>query len=187
VTIEQMRAALGLGPEYSDAAVLAAWEASGLDYAYLTQEEYLERFGRQEAVFLTDEAKTGDPDSTKIETAISDATEIVDGYIGLRYPRPIRDVPRLLKGIVAALARETLHTTRATLAVTQNADRARAQLKDIQSGKLSLPIAEGQLAPVQLANGPGSTGDPYRSVYGSDGLDRYMSLSGGGFIPCWRR
>jgi len=127
---------------------------------YLTQVDYLDRFGEAETIRLTDESKAGVVDEDKLATAISDAEELVDGYLAGRYPIPLASAPGNIKGIVADLARERLHKARPLPAVTEAADRARSLLRDISAGRMVLlvdqepadPLASGfaQSAPTQL-------------------------------------
>lgn len=115
----------------------------GVTSTYLTGEEYVAEFGREETVRITDESRSGTIDAGKLARALNNATAFVDGYIATRYTVPLASVPAAIKGIVAALAREELHKTRPTLAVTEAADRARSQLKDYSAGRavLLLPTA----------------------------------------------
>lgn len=119
---------------------------------YLSNAEYIARFGDRETVLLTNDTALAQEaptyDSAKVDAAISDATEVVEGYIGRRYVVPVESPPAIVKGWVAALAREALHVNvgRVNDAVQTAADRARAQLKDVVKGDLTLPIAEGSPA-----------------------------------------
>lgn len=151
---------------------------------YLTADEYVVRFGTAEAVRLTDEAKTGTIDSAKLESNIGDATDEADAYIGTRYPVPLLAPPRVVKSIVAALAREKLHKTRPTPEVKDAADRARVQLRDIAAGRMTLAITVGPDAVVDGDRSAETSGDGSTSF--RDQLADF-SLSGSSFDPCWRR
>jgi phage gp36-like protein len=96
---------------------------------YLTAEEYVERYGYAETVRLTDEDKTNTVDGAKLEAAIKDATDLADSYIGTRYTTPLVATPRVVKSIVAALARELLHKSRPTPEVTAAPARNCATLR----------------------------------------------------------
>lgn len=113
---------------------------------YLTTEAYILRFGEPETTRVTDEARTGAPDLSKVEAALADSSEIIDGYVSNRYELPIDPVPAVLDRICGDLAREMLHRTRPVEAVTLAADRARSMLKDIGAGRMKLPIAGGGTA-----------------------------------------
>jgi len=134
---------------------------------YLEVSEYISRFGERETILLTNDQALGGAttyDSAKVSDAIDDSSEVVDGYIGQRYVVPVIDPPRIVKGWVAALAREALHVNvnRVTDAVKAAADRARQQLLDVSKGNMTLPIAEGD-APLTPSNGLG---------YAASSLDR---------------
>ena len=109
---------------------------------YLTQEEYIARFGQAETIRITDESQTGTVDAAKLQAAIDDAEEFAEGYLRARYDLPLAATPSLLKAIVATLARELLHKTRPTETVTQAADRSRSLLRDISLGRVVLAIGE---------------------------------------------
>lgn len=161
--------------------------------AYLTLEQYLARFGERETILLTAETP-GSPtyDSAKVEAAISDADDVVEAYIGARYVVPIvGSPPSIVQGWTAALAREALFVNvgKVSDAVTLAADRARGQLKDVQAGKMSLPIAEGG-TPLTPANASGlamSSNDREAAVFTGGALDGFMTPFLGGYAPCWRR
>lgn len=110
---------------------------------YLTQAEYVARFGEAETLRLTDETRSGQIESAKVEEALSDSEEEVDAYIGKRYAVPLANVPNLVKGFVAVLARERLHKTKPTPTVEKEAERARKQLGEISRNLMVLPTDEG--------------------------------------------
>jgi len=154
--------------------------------AYLTVEEYLARFGNAEALRLTNETPQAPaivPE--KIERAIADAGELAEGYVAKRYPLPIADPPRLLIGIVAALAREALHKTNPTEEVRNAADRARAQLRDVSIGRLDLLIDDGAPLPSteRLAI---TSGDAAPATFTREKMANFTSF-GGAPVAHWRR
>jgi phage gp36-like protein len=163
---------------------------------YLTVDQYIARFGQQETTILTNEVPSGAPggdtyDSSKVESAIDDAAEVVEGYLGARYAVPVADPPRIVQGWTAALAREKLfeQVGRVNDAATQAADRARAQLKDVQAGKMTLPIAEGS-DPIPSSGTLGnatSSMDRDRPIFGDRTLDRFTMPVSGYYGACWRR
>lgn len=121
-----------------------AFQVPDFQTAYLSSDEYVERFGREETIRLTDESRLGNIDEGKLRTAIVDATELTEGYLRNRYDLPLASVPSNIKGIVAALAREFLHRSRPLEAVTASADRARSLLRDISAGRLVLALETGE-------------------------------------------
>ncbi len=146
--------------------------------AYINAAEYIARYGHAETVRLTDEARSGDYDSAKLGSAIDDATDIVDAYIGKRYVVPLTTPPAIVKHATAALAREILHTSRPTEAVTGEADRARKQLEGISKGLLSLPVPESATqAPSVGSSSSASSGDGSAPVFTDDKLAGYTDFN----------
>lgn len=131
---------------------------------YLTANEYLDRLGEAETVRLTDETRSGAVDSEKLETAIVDAQEEVDSYLGKRYSTPLSEAPNLVKGFVAILARENLFR-RAGMqlapALEKDAERVRSQLRDISRGVMTLPTATGAAEEDARAEADSSTSSDY--------------------------
>jgi phage gp36-like protein len=126
----------------------------GVASLYLTGEEYIDRYGFEETVRLTDQDRKGIVDKARLQAAISDAQELVDSYLGVRYALPISPVPTVVKSIVARLAREKLFAQRPLPQVTAEADRARSELKDLSAGRASLAISTGEIvdvAPTSMA------------------------------------
>lgn len=163
--------------------------------AYLTVSEYVSRFGDRETILLTNDTApaagaTRTYDGVKIERAIADAGEVVEGYVGRRYVTPIDSPPNIVKGWVAALAREALHTNtnKITEAVKAAADRARGQLADLVAGRLNLPIEEGTDAPASVSTGEAvSSRDREGPVFTGGALDRFTApFTGYSYSPAWR-
>lgn len=162
---------------------------------YLTVQEYIRRYGAQETAQITNEVRatagTGPAIvESKVEEAIEDASDVVDGYVGTRYALPLPTLPRLVVGWTAALAREFLFKTKPVPAVTEAADRVRAQLVQLSTRKLNLPVPEGGEAPAESSGGLAQTsGDAPCPTFSSSGLDRYMGTFGRGCsdTPNWRR
>lgn len=149
---------------------------TGIAEPYLDAEAYVDRFGYDETVRITDEGSKGVIDKASLQAALSDAQQFADGYLATRYTLPIATpAPVMLQQIVADLARERLHTTRPTPQVTANADRARSLLKDLSAGRAVLPTATGELvdAAIPLGSSP-IWGNSYgASVFNPDKLDRF--------------
>lgn len=157
----------------------------GIESRYLTADEYVERYGYAETVRLTDEDKAGVVDKGKLEVALKDASDLADAYIGTRYTTPLLGVPRVVKSIVGALVREALHKSRPTPEVSAAAERARQQLRDIASGKMTLPVDQGDEEPVQGGNRFAETSadasTTFRDAVAGFGLDASPSVGN------WRR
>ena len=150
---------------------------------YLTADAYVERYGYNETIRLTDEDKTGQVDKAKIEVALKDATDEADAYIGTRYTTPLLSTPRIVASIVAALTREKLHKTKPTPEVTAAAERARTQLRDIAAGRMTLPVESGDEVPVIGGNRYAQTSDDASTF--KDSIAGY-SLDPAATFGAWR-
>lgn len=62
------------------------------------------RYGADTLAVLTDPAKSGTPDRDRVERALEDAGEEIDGYIRQRYALPLSPPPGLLVRIEADIA-----------------------------------------------------------------------------------
>lgn len=148
---------------------------------YLTNQEYIDRVGEAETIRVTDESRQGVIDTTKLSDAIKDASEFADSYIQTRYTLPLSTAPEILKSIITALAREYLHRQRPTQAVTDQANLARSQLKDIAAGRAALPVPVGSEPPQENASGLAVSSHDGRGRLFTDAALADYSGFGGGF------
>lgn len=140
---------------------------------YLSADEYVLRYGKEEAVRLTDEARTGVVDKGKLDAALFDATELTESFLGTRYQLPLASVPPIIQGIVADLARERLHGARPLPQVTANADRARQMLRDLSAGRMVLQIATGETVDAKEGGGPATAPGLPGRVFDAETLARF--------------
>lgn len=111
--------------------------------AYAVPQDLVDSFGEAELIDLTDR---GDPPTGAVVDAVA-AREIaaaaaeVDGYCVGRYTLPLAPVDLIVKNIVMDLARYRLYTRQPPDEVAERAKVARAQLRDINAGKLRLTAA----------------------------------------------
>lgn len=120
---------------------------------YYTQADYVDRYGLEEAVRITDTTGSGVPDAGAFDSAIADVSADMDTYLSSRYALPLQPVPRVLKSIAAALVREKLHTQFPTDSVTREADLARKQLRDLATGTARLVLETGTEPEPQSSGG----------------------------------
>jgi phage gp36-like protein len=154
--------------------------------AYMTADEYLDRYGEQETTRLTDEERTGSYDSGRLEDALSDAQDEADAYIGKRYTIPLDAPPRFVKSIVGAIARLLLHKTIAPQPVRDDAAEARARLKDISRGLMSIPAATGLVVETGGSSLSSTSGDGIDPVFSEESLAGFGVGTGYGGA-CWRQ
>lgn len=114
----------------------------GTGHIYLTPADYITRFGYDETLLLTDTHDVGRIDKDRLGALLVEATALVDGYVGRRYPTPLSPVPETVKGIVADLCRFLLHGVSVPDAVDARQRQALSRLKDISSGVMTLSIPE---------------------------------------------
>ena len=119
--------------------------------SYATLEDFLARFGEAETVTLTDFAQLGAVDGVVLNTALADASSIVDGYVGGRYSTPLVVVPAMICNVVCDIARFQLFKTEANEAVKSRYEKAISLLRDVSASRLDLgPNNQGQ---AQLTEG----------------------------------
>ena len=115
--------------------------------SYLTREELIERFGETEIVRLERNiAKTEGPNPSTSEKSISDAEEMVNGYVAVQYPLPLPITTEPVKRAVAVIARYFLYKDKPTEIVRLDYEDVIGWLKQIAAGKavLIFPVADDQ-------------------------------------------
>ena len=138
---------------------------------YATQQDLIDRFGETELVQLTD--RTNRPattiDDTVVERHLSDADELIDGYVGKLYSLPLSSVPDRLTKVACDIARYYLHgkAVEKDDPVWRAYNDAVAWLKDVAKGLVVLE-ADG-IAPDQAGDGEVQISTPNR-VFTRDSL-----------------
>lgn len=115
--------------------------------SYLTRDELIGRFGETEIVRLERNiAKTDGANPPTSEQAISDAVEMVNGYIAVQYPLPLPVTTEPVKRAVAVIARYFLYKDKPTEIVRLDYEDVIGWLKQIAAGKavLIFPVADDQ-------------------------------------------
>ena len=115
--------------------------------SYLTRDEFIGRFGETEIVRLERNiAKTDGANPPTSEQAISDAVEMVNGYIAVQYPLPLPVTTEPVKRAVAVVARYYLYKDKPTEIVRMDYEDVIGWLKQIAAGKavLIFPIDDDQ-------------------------------------------
>ncbi|MFW2160839.1 gp436 family protein [Acinetobacter beijerinckii] len=114
---------------------------------YLTRDELIERFGESEIVRLERNiAKTDGANPPTSEQAISDAEEMVNGYVAVQYPLPLPVTTEPVKRAVAVIARYFLYKDKPTEIVRMDYEDVISWLKQIAAGKavLIFPVDDDQ-------------------------------------------
>ncbi len=102
--------------------------------AYATKQDMIDRFGEAELIELTDDDGLA-IDDVEVDTALSDASELIDSILGVRYVLPLAPVPGILVTYTCDIARYELHDELPGEHVTAKRDFAIQMLKDIAQGK----------------------------------------------------
>ncbi|OQX12812.1 MAG: hypothetical protein BWK73_13940 [Thiothrix lacustris] len=119
---------------------------------YCTQADIEARYGLAELTQLTDRNRTGTPDTTNVERAITDASAEIDGYLVGRHSLPFADVPPVLVRVACDLAVYHLFAARRSTGGVIDDVRNRYKdavrlLENISNGKVLLGKADGQETP----------------------------------------
>ena len=150
---------------------------------YATEADLKRRFGAQQIENLKlmvpdDGSETVDV----VQTALQDATEEINGYIGGRYPLPLPNVPSNLNRIACDIARYRLYFEQPSEHVTKLYDDAVAFLKRVQDKKADLQIQDAETKEIvedQPKNKPSTMpiGTTYTGgVFGDATLDMMPSM-----------
>lgn len=116
--------------------------------AYASLDSLNKQFGAREVVALSDRDLDGIPDQDVLEDALAAADNLIDSYIGRRYPVPLAPVPRLISTVAGTIVRYNLSGAGVT-----ETDPARNRYRD--AIKLLESIRDGD-----LSLGPDPAGDP---------------------------
>lgn len=105
---------------------------------YATRDDMETRFGLAELVQLTDDDGTGEVVLSKLDTALADADQVINGYAAGTYAVPLSPVPDLVTRWACDIARYFLHRDGVTELVEKNYKAALLALKDVAKGDLIL-------------------------------------------------
>lgn len=146
-----------------------AWTMPDGGDGYLSIKEFVDRFGLDEVVRMTDTTGADRIDRAYLVNALTDVQALADAWISNRYTVPLADPPALVKLIIADLARARLYPRGAPDGVADNAKAAQRQLEKIGSGSLPLPgldVTAEAPSSAPIAVSPGTRRYP-------DGLEDY--------------
>lgn len=117
-----------------------------------------------------DEVQAAEAALGRIDEAIADAGQQIDGYLGKRYPLPIVPAPTLLKRLAASIARFLLHDDAATDEIRKRYEDSVRTLQAIAKGEMSLGLDDPS-----PARGAGAVGTKTRRdrVFSRDSLADY--------------
>lgn len=125
---------------------------------YLTIVEFVDKFGLEEIVRLTDTAGDGRIDKKMLVAALTDVQSIADAYIAAVYTVPLASVPAIVKTAIADMTRARLYRQGVPDGVDAAAKAAMKILERISEGKLPVPSLTALTpatspAPVKVSEG----------------------------------
>jgi phage gp36-like protein len=118
---------------------------------YCTIDDLTNALPQTRIIELTDDEHLGVMDQAAVAQALSDADELIDGYLRGRYSLPLPAAPRLLVRVGVDLTSFNLYSRRLDLdmpeAMQTRYKNAMKLLEQIRDGRISLGLdAEGQAA-----------------------------------------
>lgn len=119
--------------------------------AYATLTDLIERAGDKEIREIADRDRDGLPDPDVIDAALADADNLINGYVSTKYALPLPSVPDVVRTWAVSIARYVLHRNGPPEHVVRDYKEAVAALKDVASGKLSLPFPAGEEQPAVVS------------------------------------
>jgi phage gp36-like protein len=114
---------------------------------YATLADMIARYGAQEMIRLSaapGQALPVEPVAARVETALRDASELVDSYLSRMYAIPLSAIPESVRQHVCAIARFNLahgDDREPTKQMIEAHAAALAWLKDVGAGRAVLPLA----------------------------------------------
>jgi phage gp36-like protein len=118
--------------------------------SYATLADLIERASEAEIRQIADRDRDGTPDPDVIAAALSDADNMINGYVAARYATPLVSVPDLVVTWAVSIARYVLHRNGPPEHVKRDYDEAISSLKDVSRKLIALPVAEGETAPAPV-------------------------------------
>lgn len=131
-----------LESELEVAVVDATWQLPDGGAPYLSIGKFVDHFGLDEVVAMTDANGSGRIDRALLISALTGAQAIADSNIASRYSVPLETVPPIVELAIADIARARLYPRGAPDGVADAAKAAVRTLERIASGALPLGVAQ---------------------------------------------
>lgn len=112
---------------------------------YITRDELIDRFGQREIERL--ENNINDPQA--VQTAITDAVDVVNGYLSAAEELPLPMIPASVKRVAAVMVRYYLYKDKPTEQVRTDYEDAIRWLEQVSSGKIKLILGIEQDKPIK--------------------------------------
>ncbi len=109
---------------------------------YATEQDLIARYGKAAVIIASDRDGDGQSDAGVIDTALADASALIDTYVGARYALPLDSVPLSLKRCCVDIAMYQMSADAATATEEQRHRHSDAMkhLKAIANGTASLGL-----------------------------------------------
>ncbi|MEW5729149.1 MAG: DUF1320 domain-containing protein [Pseudomonadota bacterium] len=124
--------------------------------AYITIDDLIARFGSAELIDVADRDDDGAADPDVVAAAISDAEDVINGYLAAVATVPLTTVPEVVKRLASQIARWFLHKDDPSEAIRQGYKDAIALLDEIRAGDFRLDLGEPGEAPTAGSRVKGS-------------------------------
>lgn len=135
-----------LEAELEVAIVDGAWAMPDGGAGYLDIKGFVDRFGLEEVVRMTDPDGTGRIDRQLLVSTLAAVQAVADAHIGARYAVPLDPVPEIVKVAIGDMARVRLYPREAPAGIAEQAKAALKILERIGEGRLPLGIAAAAVA-----------------------------------------
>lgn len=142
--------------------------------AYCTIDNIRNQLQETVLVQLTDDEGTGEVVAARVEQAISDADEEINGYLGARMAVPVSPVPESLRRLSADIAIYNLYSRRERIP-EHRIERYRGAvrfLEQVAEGKISLGQGDPEGNPLDPES-PEAAGDNPRRAFTRSSLEGF--------------
>ena len=125
--------------------------------AYVTSDDFIQRFGQGELIDLTDLDDDGVADAEVLQGRIDDAAAEIDGYLCIRYAVPVSPVPDRIRDLACDILRYKLYGDAPTEHVRKRYEDALRYLRDVSAGNAALVgvamVSNGGVGQVEMVSG----------------------------------
>lgn len=118
---------------------------------YATLADLIERAGEREILQIADRDRDQVADPDVVDAALTNAANLIDGYVSARYETPLSPVPDLARTWSVSIARYFLYANNRPQEIVDDYKDAISGLKDVAAKRISLPVAEGEEGPADLS------------------------------------
>lgn len=140
--------------EMDVAVIEETWAMPDGGAPYVSIIDFVNRFGLDEVVRMTDASGSGRIDKQMLVNALVDAQAIADANLSGRYAVPLTTIPHIVVVAIADLARARLFPNGAPEGIATQAKSAERNLEQMKKGELPLGIPLAQVPPALDSDAP---------------------------------